>query len=106
MSDHQRATNTAPQVSVIIPAYNAGPLIADALRSVFDQTCQPHEVIVVDDGSSDDTRVVVQDHLPIPFDKAQSIRTTCITPNRDRRQTGVLPRCSDESSINFRLASA
>jgi len=43
----------APQVSVIMPAYNTASLIADALDSVFAQTYTDFEVIVVNDGSPD-----------------------------------------------------
>ncbi|MEM9001896.1 MAG: glycosyltransferase family 2 protein [Cyanobacteria bacterium P01_F01_bin.86] len=42
-----------PKVSVIIPVYNVENYIAATLRSVFDQTFQDFEIIVVDDGSSD-----------------------------------------------------
>jgi GT2 family glycosyltransferase len=44
-----------PRVSVIIPAYNAAPYIAEALESVRAQTVDDWEVVVCDDGSSDDT---------------------------------------------------
>jgi glycosyltransferase involved in cell wall biosynthesis len=44
-----------PLVSVIIPAFNAGDWIGDALASVKRQTWPSLEVIVVDDGSTDDT---------------------------------------------------
>ena len=42
-------------VSVIIPTYNRSVLLERALRSIFNQTTRPAQVIVVDDGSSDDT---------------------------------------------------
>ena len=42
-------------VSVIIPTYNRGAFIAEAVESVLSQTWHSVEVIVVDDGSSDDT---------------------------------------------------
>jgi len=42
-------------VSVIIPAYNAGDRVARAITSALDQTLPVLEIIVVDDGSSDDT---------------------------------------------------
>jgi teichuronic acid biosynthesis glycosyltransferase TuaG len=41
--------------SVIIPVYNAGAYIEQSLASVFAQTCSDFEVIVVDDGSTDDS---------------------------------------------------
>ena len=46
-------TRSAPSVSVVIPAYNVAPYIAETLNSVFAQTFTDYEVIVIDDGSAD-----------------------------------------------------
>lgn len=52
-----------PQVSVVIPAYNAAAFIERTLDSVRAQTFRSWEVIVVDDGSSDGTHEVVERYL-------------------------------------------
>ncbi len=48
-----------PAASIIIPNYNHARFIGDAINSVLNQTCPDHEVIVVDDGSRDDSRQVI-----------------------------------------------
>lgn len=56
---------SVPLVSVIIPAYNASATIVATLESVLKQSFEGFEIIVVDDGSTDDTADVVkslQDH--------------------------------------------
>jgi glycosyltransferase involved in cell wall biosynthesis len=50
-----------PSCSVIIPVYNGGKHLANAIQSVLGQTLPPGEVIVVDDGSTDHTAGVVQE---------------------------------------------
>jgi succinoglycan biosynthesis protein ExoO len=47
-------------VSVVMPAYNVGPVVATAIESVVAQTHGAHEIIVVDDASQDDTGAVVR----------------------------------------------
>jgi glycosyltransferase involved in cell wall biosynthesis len=48
------------KVSVVVPSYNAAHFLPRCLHSVFAQTLQPAEVIVVDDGSTDDTAEVAK----------------------------------------------
>ena len=49
-----------PKVSVVIPAYNRAYVVGRAIRSVVAQTFREWELIVVDDGSADDTERVVE----------------------------------------------
>ncbi|MCP4359414.1 MAG: glycosyltransferase family 2 protein, partial [Chloroflexi bacterium] len=49
-----------PQVSVIIPTYNSARFLPEALDSVFCQNYDAYEVIVVDDGSTDNTLDVLK----------------------------------------------
>ena len=44
-----------PRASVVIPAYNAAKTIEATLKSLFDQTTRDFEIVVVDDGSQDET---------------------------------------------------
>ena len=45
--------------SVVVPCHNAGGTIAEALRAIAAQSLAPHEIIVVDDGSTDDSRAQI-----------------------------------------------
>jgi glycosyltransferase involved in cell wall biosynthesis len=49
--------------SVVIPAYDAAATIADAVGSALAQTLPPHEVIVCDDGSTDDLAAALEPYL-------------------------------------------
>lgn len=50
-----------PLVSILIPAYNAECWIAETIQSALDQTWPSKEIIIVDDGSTDQTRSIAQE---------------------------------------------
>lgn len=52
-----------PRVSVIIPAYNSAKYLPEAIESVFNQTYTDYEIIVINDGSTDNTNEVVKPYL-------------------------------------------
>src|SRR4029450_5225599 len=51
-----------PKVSVIIPTYNGAGFIGETIDSVLEQTYQDFELIVVDDGSTDETHKVLNSY--------------------------------------------
>jgi glycosyltransferase involved in cell wall biosynthesis len=75
----------SPKVSVIIPTYNRATKVCNAIDSVLSQTFSDLEVIVVDDGSSDQTDAVLQERY--------GDRIRCLTqPNQGAsaaRNTGM-----------------
>lgn len=55
-----RKTTARPGVTAVIPTFNRAQLIGEAIESVIGQNYEPLEVIVVDDGSSDETPSVIE----------------------------------------------
>lgn len=56
-----------PEVSVLIPCYNAGRFLKDALESVLSQTYTDYEIILVDDGSEDNTAEVAGQYPQVSY---------------------------------------
>ena len=78
-------TTDQTTVSVVVPSYNHAPFIEKALRSVFAQTLPALELIVIDDGSRDDSPRIIERVLrdsPVPCEFiARENRGLCATLN-------------------------
>ncbi len=53
---------STPLVSVILPVYNGEAFLREAIESILNQTYQPIELIVIDDGSTDNTPTILKDY--------------------------------------------
>lgn len=62
-----------PRVSIIVPAYNAAHYLPFAIDSVIAQTYTDWEIVIIDDGSTDNTRALVDSYRPILRDKLQYV---------------------------------
>ncbi|MBI3290943.1 glycosyltransferase family 2 protein, partial [Candidatus Falkowbacteria bacterium] len=49
-----------PQISIIIPIYNAAKTLEDCLQSIFSQTFKHYEIIAVNDGSTDSSAKILE----------------------------------------------
>ena len=74
-----------PLVSIIIPTYNRSGLLKRAIRSVLEQDYRPLELVVVDDGGTDDTPAVLQGLRP-------SVVEAGVAPVFVRKENGGLGR--------------
>lgn len=82
-----------PTVSVVIPCYNAQPYIDVAIESAFRQTHRPAEIIVVDDGSTDQSARIVESFIStVPM--LRLIRQANAGPSR-ARNTAIQASTSD-----------
>ena len=84
-SDKPALDHAAPNVSVIVPSYNHARFVATTLRSIINQTLAPAELIVIDDGSTDNSRTIIDRALaqcPFPCEFiARENRGLCATLN-------------------------
>jgi glycosyltransferase involved in cell wall biosynthesis len=65
--------NTIPVVSVLMPAFNAGPFLMTAVESILNQTFNDFELIIIDDGSTDESFAALD---AIPDERIRLVRNT------------------------------
>jgi alpha-1,3-rhamnosyltransferase len=85
---------TLPEVFVTVPSYNHAPYVEKCLRSIIGQTLPPKKLLVIDDGSNDDSVSIIENVLKdCPFECeliARPNRGLCATLNE------ALPHADDE----------
>ena len=52
-----------PRISIVLPTYNRGTLIIRAIRSILYQTLGDFELIIIDDGSTDNTKILIDEFI-------------------------------------------
>ena len=112
-----------PLVSILIPAYNSAPWIADTVKSCLEQTWANKEVIVVDDGSTDQTLAIARQFaskavtvVTQPNQGASAARNKAfslcqgdyiqwldaddlLAPDKTARQMAAIEQCSSKRTI-------
>lgn len=97
-----------PDVSVVVPTYNRATVLARAIRSVLTQRGPDREVVVVDDGSTDDTRSVVDRFDAVRYIRLEHNRGVSGARNRGLDATDgeyVLLLDSDDALVDGALAA-
>ncbi len=79
------------EISVLVPSYNHAPFVERTLRSIFKQTHAPKKLIVIDDGSKDESvEIIAQTLKDCPFENeftARENRGLCATLNEGFAKT-------------------
>ena len=63
MEDNERYINTIPRISVIVPLYNKVREVQRSIISIFNQTVQEYELLIIDGGSTDGSLEVISPYL-------------------------------------------
>lgn len=98
-----------PTVSVVMPAYNAAKYLREAIDSILAQTYTDFEFIIINDGSTDDTRAIIQsyDDPRIVYLENETNSGICVTLNKglDAARGRYIARMdADDISLPERLA--
>jgi len=85
-------------ISVIIPVYNQGEYLEDCIESVYNQTVQPHEIIIVNDGSTDNSLEIAERYMFREFPMIESPVRVINQTNKglsNARNTGIMNATGD-----------
>ena len=82
-----------PQISIVIPSYNQGEYLEDCLESVYNQTMSPLEILVIDDGSTDNSLEIANQYMFKDFPMIESPVRVISQVNKglaSARNTGIM----------------
>ena len=71
---------TLPTLTVVVPNYNHGHLLRECLDSLVNQSVKPLEILVIDDGSTDNSLRIIQDYCQ---------KYLCVSLVRNEKNMGV-----------------
>jgi glycosyltransferase involved in cell wall biosynthesis len=77
-----------PRVSVVIPCYNGGRFLREAIESVLHQTLPPAQIVVVNDGSTDDTAAVARSFDRVAYIEQRKLGAPAARNTGMRASTG------------------
>lgn len=100
---------SVPRVSVIMPVYNAGPFVGQALKSILGQTFGNFELIIVDDGSSDRSGEIIRsfdDERIVRIENGRNLGLTVSLNAALKKSRGefIARQDADDLSLPERLA--
>lgn len=80
-------------ISIVIAAYNQGEYLEDAIESAYNQTAPAHEILICNDGSTDDTKEIAERYMFKEFPMIESPVRVINTNNRglpSARNCGIM----------------
>src|SRR2546422_8517297 len=90
-TEFQNSEGQQPRVAVVVPSHNHARFVESTLRSIMKQTLRPAELLVIDDGSTDDSPRVIERVLrdcPSPCELVvRANRGLCVTLNEGLAKT-------------------
>jgi glycosyltransferase involved in cell wall biosynthesis len=105
----QYKTKDDPLVSIIIPAYNASQHIAAAIESVLIQNYRNFEIVVVDDGSTDNTRQVVEgfkgENVKYVYQSNKGVSAARNTAIRNAKGKYIAPLDADDMIMPYFISN-
>ena len=101
-----------PLVSIIVPVYNAAPFLLETLDSILCSTYRPIEVVMVDDGSTDDSLIIAQNFCAnhpechVISQPNQGVSTARNSAIRHAKGTYILPVDADDKIADTLIEKA